>query len=184
MKLRSSPRNMSQCKDVGAKWKAEHSSEVSSAFFIHPTIASTPVPEGVTVRFSPTAVDGYVWGHSSQLHQNIMQMIMQIISAVSSAVSSWLLKKLHFCTFDSVCDSHFDVPNFGMLRTLLVQGLGCGHDGGQRFQRQRPVHQGRDLRSWRSSLHQTTTGRVCRVRVTVTGPSFPLMLLGVGNESA
>ena len=83
MKLRSSPRNMSQCKDVGAS-----TSEVSSAFFIHPTIASTPVPEGVTVRFSPTAVDGYVWGHSSQLHQNIMQMIMQIISAVSSAVSS------------------------------------------------------------------------------------------------
>ena len=68
-----------KCKDVGAS-----TSEVSSAFLIHPTIASTPVPEGVTVRFSPTAVDGYVWGHSSQLHQ----MIMQIISAVSSAVSS------------------------------------------------------------------------------------------------
>jgi len=27
---------------------------------MHPTIASTPVPEGVTLRFSPTAVNGYV----------------------------------------------------------------------------------------------------------------------------
>ena len=34
---------------------------VSSAFFMHPTIASTPVPEGVTLRFSPTAVNGYAW---------------------------------------------------------------------------------------------------------------------------
>ena len=33
---------------------------MSSAFFMHPTIASTPVPEGVTLRFSPTAVNGYV----------------------------------------------------------------------------------------------------------------------------
>ncbi|CAK9089626.1 unnamed protein product [Durusdinium trenchii] len=34
---------------------------VSSAFFEHPSISSTPVPEGVTVRFSPTAVQGYAW---------------------------------------------------------------------------------------------------------------------------
>ena len=34
---------------------------MSSAFSEHPSIASTPVPEGVTLRFSATAVEGYAW---------------------------------------------------------------------------------------------------------------------------
>ncbi|CAE7465498.1 MYOM3 [Symbiodinium sp. CCMP2592] len=36
-------------------------SRVSSAFFQHPSMASTPVPEGVSLRFSATAVNGYAW---------------------------------------------------------------------------------------------------------------------------
>ena len=44
--------------------------EVSSAFYMHPTIASTPVPEGVTVRFSPTAVNGYAGVTVMPLRQN------------------------------------------------------------------------------------------------------------------
>ncbi|CAE7408572.1 amy, partial [Symbiodinium sp. CCMP2456] len=36
-------------------------SPVSSAFFQHPSMASTPVPEGVSLRFSATAVNGYAW---------------------------------------------------------------------------------------------------------------------------
>lgn len=62
---------------------------VSSAFFIHPTIASTPVPEGVTVRFSPTAVDGYAWA-VVMTEANASNVSVQSIKAGTFAVGGAL----------------------------------------------------------------------------------------------